>query len=272
MRHLILCLLACFSVNLWANDNHVITVGVVPQQSATKLARLWSPILAEIAQSTGHQLKFETAKDIPTFEQRLSEGKYDLAYMNPYHYTVFHEKPGYIAFAKEKDKFIQGVIVVRKDSPLQKIEELKGKTIAFPAPAAFAATILPQAYFKKHDFNITPQYVSSHDSVYYAVARGLLPAGGGVRRTFSNTKSEILEQLRVLWTTDKYTPHAFAYHPRVPKVVIEQIAKALFAMDQKPETLELLKALDFKGIEAAKNSDWDDVRALDIHLLSNMAQ
>ena len=66
-------------------------------------------------------IRFTTAPDIPEFERRLLAGRYDLAYMNPYHYTVFSLKPGYIVVAKEKDKLIQGIVVVRKMPRIKKL-------------------------------------------------------------------------------------------------------------------------------------------------------
>jgi len=96
------------------------TFAVVPQQSASKLARLWTPILKKVGQEAGVILKFKTAPNIPTFEKRLVNSEYDFAYMNPYHYTAFHKKPGYQAIAKAANKRIKGIVVVRKDSNLTK--------------------------------------------------------------------------------------------------------------------------------------------------------
>ena len=39
-------------------------------------------------------------------------------------------------------------------------------------------------------------------------------------------------------------------------------------MNLNKDSLEKLKALNFKGFETAKNKDWDDVKALNINLLS----
>ncbi|OOZ38192.1 hypothetical protein BOW53_16320 [Solemya pervernicosa gill symbiont] len=162
-----------------------LTFGVVPQQSATKLARLWGPFLKQLGELSGYEIRFRTATDIPTFEQRVSLGEYDLAYMNPYHYTVFHRSPGYMAFAKERDKQIQGIVIVHKDSPITQISDLDKQVVAFPSPGAFAASILPRAEFARSGIDVTPTYVTSHDSVYRAVAAGLKPAGGGVLRTLN---------------------------------------------------------------------------------------
>ena len=251
-----------------AQEPLTLSFGIVPQQSASKLARLWTPILEYLGKKTSYQLQFKTAKDIPTFEQRLAQGVYDLAYMNPYHYTVFHDSPGYLAVAKAKDKRIKGIVVVHKDSAYKTLDELNGKTLAFPAPAAFAASILSRSQFRQRGIPINPQYVSSHDSVYRNVATGRFPAGGGVIRTFKNTAAEVREQLRVLWTTSGYTPHAVAAHPRVPKKVLHRIQQAMLNMDNDLEGKALLASIKIKGLEAGHNTDWDDVRGLNIDLLN----
>lgn len=250
-----------------SDSGTTIIFGVVPQQAASKLARKWGPLLARLSAKTGYNFKFSTAKDIPTFEKRLAVGEYDMAYMNPYHYTVFHRSPGYIAIAKEKNKQIKGIVVVRKDTAIKSLEELQGKTLAFPAPAAFAASVLPRATLKNRAIAITPKYVSSHDSVYRTVARGLYAAGGGVVRTFRNMSPEIREQLKILWTTKAYTPHAIAAHPRLNKNVMLNVQKAMRELESNPQDKRLLSNMNFKGIEDAHDAEWDDVRALGIDLL-----
>ena len=251
----------------WADEPLTLSIGVVPQQSATKLARLWTPICRYLSQQTGYRFVFKTAKDIPTFERRVASGEYDIAYMNPYHYTVYSVDPGYRAFAKETKKRIQGIIVVKKDSPIQSITELSGKTLAFPAPAAFAASVLPRAYFKTNQIDISPRYVSSHDSVYLTVSKNLYPAGGGIQRTFNNMPETIREQLRILWKTPGYTPHAFAAHPRLSADVVRRTADAMIAMAADEQGAKLLKDLKFNPIGPAQDEDWDDVRGLGIALL-----
>ena len=104
------------ATSLAANGaENALSFGVVPQQSASKLAKLWIPILTAVGERAGVEIRFKTAPDIPTFEQRLARGEYDLAYMNPYHFTMFNQKPGYRALARARDKRIKGILVVRQD-------------------------------------------------------------------------------------------------------------------------------------------------------------
>lgn len=240
--------------------------GIVPQQSATKLAKDWGPIARFLSTETKLEIRFSTAKDIPTFEKRLRSGEYDLAYMNPYHLVEFSEKPGYIAIAKQKNKRIKGIVVTHANSPLKSLNELKGQQIAFPAPAAFAASILPRAKMESMGLNITPRYVSSHDSVYKSVAKGLFPAGGGVVRTLKALDPDVQKKLRILWTTKSYTPHAFAAHPNLGNEKSKILVRALLRLNDE-KNKPLLEPLKFNGIIEANDSHWDDVRALNISLL-----
>ncbi|SMF53681.1 phosphate/phosphite/phosphonate ABC transporter substrate-binding protein [Pseudobacteriovorax antillogorgiicola] len=241
-----------------------LTFAIVPQQSASKLAKKWVPICNYLSEQTGLKIVFETAPNIPEFELRLAQGRYDLAYMNPYHFVVFHEKSSYQAMAKAKDKRIKGIFVVKKDSNLETIHQLHDSRLAFPSPAAFAASILPRSELNQRSINFTPQYVSSHDSVYRNVSLGVFPAGGGVKRTFNNLDPEVRKDLRILWETKPYTPHAIAFKKNLPADLIQKIRSTLLGMDQSEGGKSLLKSISLKGFEGAQNKDWDDVRALNI--------
>lgn len=272
-RFLMLLFMLVLSVPLLARAaGKVYTFGVVPQQAAAELAETWSPMLAWLSARTGMELRFATAPDIPTFEKRLAQGSYDLAYMNPYHYTVFHQQPGYQPLAKEKDRRIKGILVVRKDSPVQGIQDLSGATLVFPSPAAFAASILPRAALRKKGVEFTPKFVSSHDSVYLNVTRGLYPAGGGIVRTLEMLEPEVRKDLRVLWTTPAYTPHAIATHPDLPKELVSKLRAAIAEMPNDPVAQKLLKLIGFKGIEVAEDTDWNDIRQLNITELDTLIE
>lgn len=252
-------------------DEKPLTFAVVPQQSATKLAMLWGPLLKEVSLRSGIALRFRTAPDIPEFETRLGLGKYDFAYMNPYHYAFYHQTAGYRAFAKAKDRLIQGIIVVHKDSPYQELSELDGKTLVFPSPAAFAASILTQALLSSEGVAISSLYVASHDSVYRAVASGRYVAGGGIQRTLEAMDEKTRSKLRILKATDRYTPHAFAAHPAIGDETVGKIRKAFMSLADDEIGRALLAPLRLKGIVAAEDADWNDVRRLKLDRLQSPA-
>ncbi|MBD8877170.1 phosphate/phosphite/phosphonate ABC transporter substrate-binding protein [Roseibium polysiphoniae] len=238
----------------------IYSFGIVPQQSASRLAQVWVPILAEIEKETGYKLRFTTAKDIPTFETCLATKAYDFAYMNPYHYTVVHETAGYEAFAHQADKKLKGILVARADSQPGDLGQLNQQAIAFPSPAAFGASVIPRAELTAQNIEFEPVYVKSHDSVYRAVALGLFPAGGGVMRTFNNLPDDLKSQLKIIYQTDAYTPHAFTTSPSLPQEVRGKVIAAMMQL----EDASLLKPLGMTGFVSASNETWDDVRALQL--------
>ena len=262
MQFLMTCFILCIGVQADAQKEY--SFGVVPQQSAAKLARAWQPILTKISEKTGVHIRFKTAKNIPTFEDNLRQGLYDFSYMNPYHFVVFNQLNGYEALARRGGSEIKGIVVVGRDSALSSLHDVAFAAVAFPSPAAFAASILPRAAFYEQGISIDPQYVSSHDSVYLNVARGRMVAGGGIMRTLNALPIQTREKLRVLWTSPGYTPHAVAAHPRVDALIAESVATVLASLHLDEQQRELLVPLRIKRFDTATNSDWDDVRALSI--------
>ena len=93
MKKIILILM----VTIYAMGADII-LGVVPQQSPLKLAKKWLQVTKYLNKETGLNVIFKTEKSIPKFEKELYEGKYDIAYMNPYHFIVANKKQNYNAF------------------------------------------------------------------------------------------------------------------------------------------------------------------------------
>ena len=256
------------TVGAWEGSSEdALTFGIVPQQSPFDIEQNWGALATYLEKETGLNILIKTASSIPTFEERCAEGRYDIAYMNPYHYVVFSDSPNYRAIAKQRQKKIQGIIVMRKEDMGTPLENLADSKLAFPSPAAFAASLLTRAHFTNEGIPFEPIYVRSHDSVYKAVADGLYPAGGGVKRTFKSMDPKIQDQLHIAWTTDKYTPHALAVHPRVEGDTVALIQQAITALDDPIEYAEILGPIRFKGWELAVDEDWNDVRALGLNAL-----
>jgi phosphonate transport system substrate-binding protein len=257
-------LITAFMHNAANAENVTLSFGISPQKNATELATLWMPVFDWLNKTTGCTLQFATAKDSAIFEQRLAEGAYDLAYMNPYTYTQVHRTAGYEAFAKAKDAQLVGIIVAPKDSAVQKLLDFKDKTLAFPSPSSFAAAMLTYASLQKAGANITAQFVSSHESVYRAVAKGLFPGGGGILKTLNQMEPGVRDQLRIVWTSPPYESHPIAAHPRVAKEILHRIQSAMLHMHEDAQAAAALKAVSFKGIIAAEDRNYDDIRALNI--------
>lgn len=247
-----------------AGGETVYTFGVIPQQSATKTAQAWTPLLDYISNESGIAIRFKTLKDIRSFETRVAAGEYDLVYINPQLYVRYSGPNAYSAIVKQKNAMLEGIIVVNRDSPAKTLKDLAGSSIAFPSPDAYAASIVVRNQLLVAGIDIAPHYVGSHDSVYRNVALGLYPAGGGIPRTLKSMDEATQNSLRILWTSPAYTPHAFAVHDRVPAKDREKIKRAFLTLT--PASSDFLEKLQFGEFESAVDSDWNDVRAFESQL------
>lgn len=241
-----------------------LSFGVGPYQSPTKMAQQWLPVLKYLTETSGIPLQFRTAKDTTAFETRLREGAFDITFMSPFLYIELHKTVGYEPLVRGQLK-TEGIIVVKTESPFQSLKDLQNLEVAFPSAAAFGPSMLPRAFMKKEGVVTTPRYVGSHESVYQAVTNGIYPAGGGAKHTLGALDPTSRAKLRVLWSSQEFTPPPIAAHPRVPDAVRATLTQALLHMHEDASGLRLLMQIGFApGFAAALDSDWNDVRSLNL--------
>lgn len=249
---------------LFTYSNADLVIGIVPQQSPLKLFRVWTPIAEYLSNEVDHKIVFKTEKSIPAFEKELYNGKYDFAYMNPYHFIVANSRQNYQAMVRA-DKNIQGIIVAKKGFDKTLLDSDKIKYL-FPSPNAFAATLLTKHELSK---NGAPKktldkglYVNSHDSVYKAVSKGIGDVGGGIKRTFNNfSNKDIKNNLDIIYETNVYPSHPFAFHHRVNKDLKDKLVKALLNMPKS-----YLDTLNIKKIIKTDNLEYNSVKELAVEL------
>ena len=240
-------------------------MGVVPQFEARRTIDIWQPIIDQINQRANVKLVLKPSPSIPEFERQFSEGLFDFAYMNPYHMIIANEKQGYQPILRDVGRKLYGIIVVKKDSPFKSPEDLDGKKVAFPAPNALGASLIPRAEFsKKYHINIIESYVKSHGSVYLNVVLGLTDAGGGIEKTLSQQPDEIKDQLRILYKTEGVSPHPIVVHPRVTIGVKKRVIDALLDLGANVLGQIQLSKVPIKKIGKASLKDYEEIRKLGI--------
>ena len=244
-----------------------ISLGVVPQESPSKLFSVWKPIAQYLSRTTGEKIVFKTEKSIPLFEKSLLRGTYDFAYVNPAQFIQINTKMKYSADVRAR-KNIVGILVGREHGDIQALLKEEPRFI-FPAPNAFASSVLikyelSKKFNYKFDDPKKTGYIHSHDSVYKGVMSGLADLGGGIERTldvFFDKHEKHLngekEYLSIVYKTKAYPSHPFSFHPRVDSKVKEKIITALMNM---PENLkESLKVREFILIN---NQEYNSVEDL----------
>jgi len=252
-----------FSTFLFSKDiikDKVYTFGVVPQQSPQKMFSIWKPIVEELKKTTGLNIVLKIEKSIPIFEKKLYSGQYDIAYSNPYHFVIANKYQGHQAVLRF-NKEIQGILVTNTNSSITNIEELNNdNSFLFPAPKAFAATILTKyELLNKKNINVEKnknfKYVNSHDSVYLGVLRNVGDVGAGIMRTFNNFKDK--DKLRIVYKTNKYPSHPISITNKIDKKIKTKIELGFISL-----SLKVLKKVQPKSLKITTSEEYNIVRDL----------
>ena len=173
---------------------------------------------------------------------------------------------GYEPLIRDDASKLIGIIVVPVNDKIGSIQELQGKTIVFPSPNAFAASLYMRAWLnEKLGLEFAIRYAGTHDNVYRQVVQGIATAGGGVNNTLESQPANLRNNLRVLYELPGVTPHPLAAHPRVPLALREKFADSVLRMGDDEQGRTLLEALHImKPVKADYQRDYYSMEFLDL--------
>lgn len=242
--------------------------GVHPLHNPKHLFEVYQPLVDYINKHLEEsELRLEASRDYPTFDEKLFSGHFDFALPNPYQ-TVESTKHGYKIFGKMgDDENFRGIILIRKDSGIKSVEDLKGKTVSYPAPTALAGTMMPQWYLHTHGINIntdiTNSYVGSQESSMMNVYLGKSAAGATWPPpwlAFVKKNPQIAKELVVIWETFSLPNNGLVVKKDVPEALVKRVAELLFSLDKNDEGKKILASMELSRYEPANDATYDSVR------------
>ncbi len=259
MRRIVLAAFLCLLMPVaWAET--VYKFGVVPQFEPRKLSAIWTPVLTELERRTGFRLEMVGAARIPEFETEFENGRYDFAYMNPYHSMVATRLQKYEPLVRDGSQQLFGILVTAKDGPVKTVADLAGKTVAFPAPNALGASLLMRADLEREKkVVVSPVWSQTHTSAYLNAALGKVAAAGGVMATYTQQSQAVRDKLKIIYETRRVAPHPVMAHPRVPAADREKLRKAFLDMGATVEGKALLDKIPMAKVVSAKLTDYREL-------------
>lgn len=245
------------------NAKTIYQISIVPQLPQGELFSRWSPVLEKIGVKGGWCFDLRFQRSIPEFESALLSGHLDFAFTNPYHLIMAQRATGYAPLIADKNQ-LSGIVVVPKNSNVKKLSDLDGKRLAFPAPNAFAASLLTRSMLDKQGIKIQPIYVKTHSNVYRSVVLGDVAAGGGVNNTLSREPQDLQTQLLVLYETPGFTAHPIVVNPRVPMSVRKRFQDLFVQLAAEPENQALFNKIQIPHPIRVSTKDYEELTRLGI--------
>lgn len=165
----------------------------------------------------------------------VGQDQADIAFMGPASYVLLRKKYGakpLLARLEESGaSFFHGVIIVRQDSPLTTLADLRGKNFAFGDPNSTMGHIVPRAMLAGAGVSVSElarhDFLKSHNDVALAVLGGYFDAGGIKDEIFAEYEKR---GLRALAISPPVPEHLFLTRSTLPAPLVERLRALLQAV------------------------------------------
>jgi phosphonate transport system substrate-binding protein len=165
---------------------------------------------------------------------------------------------------KEGTPFYRSAIIVRADSPLQEIKELRGKSMAFGSSHSTSGNLIPRYLLWNNGVQIQDlkrwENLQHHDAVAKAILKGQFDAGA--------VKDVVAEKyqshgLRVLAWSAPIPAVPFVVRADAPPDIIRALSAALLKLDHKnPAHQKIMQTWDDEfrhGFVPAAKEDYQGI-------------
>jgi len=245
----------------------VYSFAVHPLHNPVRLNEVFNPLMTYLtAQVPDARFRLEASRNYAHYNQKIDAERPDFLLPNPYQ-TLRALDHGYNVIAKMgDDEHFRGIILVRRDSGIDSVDDLRGGSISYPAPTALAATMMPQYFLYEHGLDVRAEvdnrYVGSQESAILNVFLGETDAGATWPppwRALAAERPELAEVLEVRWQTEPLPNNSVMAHERVDDEVARQVATLLDRLHRQPEGTPILEPMELSHFELADDDDYSPV-------------
>ncbi|WP_336950029.1 phosphate/phosphite/phosphonate ABC transporter substrate-binding protein [Staphylococcus hominis] len=258
-----------------------LTVGFIPSQNAQILNAKVKPLQQLLSNELEVPVKVHIATNYNTMIEGLKSKKIDIAFISPVSYTLAHDahaadvllkSKGYLVDNKGNQThhlvdYYRSQIVVRKDSNINHLKDLKDKKIALQDVESTSGYIYPLATLmekgiKKSDIQI--QQVKGHDQGLIALLNHDVEAVAtyqDARADLKKDDSDIYQETKVIYRTKKIPNDTISVRNDMSNKWKNKISQAFINISHTKKGKQIISDIyGHQGYEKAKDSDFDTVR------------
>jgi len=269
---LTLVLAGCGTPKLGTADNPII-MSFVPSGDTQQIIASGDQIAKMISDKTGLTIKANVGTDFAAVREAMGANKAHIGWLNTFNYILAHEKYGVnVALVTQRygATTYKGQIIVRADSGITSLADLKGKVMCWVDPNSTSGYIIPRITLKANgidpdkDFAKTVE-AGSHNNVVTQVYNGDCDAGAtyaDARGSVAKDLPDVKEKVVVLATTTDIPNDNVAFTKDFPADMRDKIVTALLEIAGTDEGKAALNTLySIEGLQKADDTFYDAFRA-----------
>jgi phosphonate transport system substrate-binding protein len=247
--------------------------GFIPSTEADTIAEDAKPMAAFISKEIGIPVETMTTTDYVGLVEAMGSKKVDIGSLAPLIYVLAKDQGAaevLLKTSRKKSLTYHSVFMVRADSGIKTIEQLKGKRVAFVDPSSASGFLFPAYHLKQKgiadldNFFSDVAYLGAHDKAVMAVYNGDVDAAAVydmARNKVLKTMPDVMEKVVVIEQTQAIPNDTISIRTGLDPALVEQIKQALLkysASEEGKKTLDTVYEID--ALVEAKDADYDPVR------------
>lgn len=255
-------------VLLTAHAADTIALNVLPLEAPIEMAKKFKPLADYLGSTLGAEIAVKPGKDYAASVADVGTLKHQMAYTSPTLWAKMnrlHPDAGLEMVALvllDGKPTTNSCIIVPKDSPVQDLAGLKGRSFAFGNEDSTGSHLYPRWMLRQagidRDGGLSSfSYTGTHANVLKAVETGKADAGGLTESVAR--KGVEAGSVRILATSDPIPEFAIVINKSFPAALKAKLLSALVGLDSsKPEHAAVLTPINKKatGFTAAKGDEY----------------
>ena len=267
-RFNLLALLMVFAASAIAQQKHQppLEIGIFPYLSTRALLSTYQPLQRYLEQTLQRPVHLVTAPDMRTFVGRTLEGAYTYVVTAPHFARLAQTEAAYRPLLRA-NRNLAGVLLVRKDSAIHNIDQLRGKTVVTPDSIAIVS-LLGVELLKRNGLiagkDVIIQNLPSHNAAVVTLQNGAVDAAVVSQTAFLQMTPEQRAGLTVIAQTAE-VPHVM-YLANAKVSTVDALAFVNLLQQFVEHTVEGRQFIENLGYQGLRAPTEQELRSLDSFL------
>lgn len=241
---------------LAASGTDELIFGIYPYLSSSQTVDRFAPLSDHLAQALGRPVSLRSAPDFEKFIERSRLGEFDIIFSAPHMGRLAEKRDGYHVLAQTGYAIVI-VLLARNDGPIQKLADLKGRSLAVGSRLSMSYQMVDRALADQglsigQDVHFVN--TANFSNVLEALVRKEADAGATGTLLWDNAPPEKHNVLREIWRSQTVPGFLLLAHPRLGSAALKRLEQAILDFNGTPAGkiyFEKTQQLDFRPVSAA---------------------
>ncbi|MGA1867725.1 MAG: phosphate/phosphite/phosphonate ABC transporter substrate-binding protein [bacterium] len=258
-------------------EQKTLYIAFIPHIHSKKLVERWQPIEPYLENELDMPVNITTRPSYREITTALTNGDVDVCHLGSFAYILTCREiqnreikiSPLVRRIKHGTSNYHSLIVVRKDSYITDIKDLKGKKFAFTDKESTSGCLLPLVMMKKKGINPISyfsevSFMANNSSALVAVKNNWFNAVAITDSVWQDSNQKDREDLEIFWKSEAVPLGPFCVRDDLDKELVNKIKKAFLKIGKTKDTRELAKHLrdhgGIEGFEEARDKEYEVIR------------